>query len=140
MTRLLAPALAALVVFPAAAQSVPAQHAGDPTTAAVAAVDPAVVGQWEMVEVESEGALNQLATDVEAMACQFGADGEATASMTVTQDADTYTRERVFRFATVDGRIDAEGEADARYEVVGGDELRLTMPDGFTVRLRRTDG
>ncbi len=140
MSRLLLPALAALVALPVAAQSVSAHHGGNPSTAAAAAVDPAVVGQWEMIEVESEGVLTALETDVEEMTCHFGADGEAMASMTVTQDAETYTRERAFRFVTTDGRIDAEGDADARYEVVGTDELRLTMADGFAVRLRRTDG
>ncbi len=138
MLRLLLSALLAIIAFPASAQTATAQHAGSSTAAAVPAIDPALVGRWVLTEVEDHGALEAFSATVEAMACQFGADGEASVGVMLEQDADTYTRERAFRFVTADGQILADGADGASYEMIGPDELRLTMNEGLVVRLQRT--
>ena len=139
MARLLLLPFAALLALPSVAQTAAAQHAGSAPTTAAPAIDPALVGRWELVEVEDHGALDEFDATVDEMACQFGADGSASVGMTLEQDADTYTRERTFRFVAGGGRILAEGADGASYEMVGPDEVRLTMADGFVARLRRAD-
>lgn len=142
MPRVLA-AAALLAVLPSAAQApaaqtpAPQQTAATPSAAAGAEIDPALVGRWTLVEVEDEGQLAAFDAEIQAMACQFGADGEASIGVTVEQDADAYTRERMFRFVTDSGMILADGAGSARYEMLGADELRLTMDDGLIVRLTR---
>lgn len=139
MVRLLLVALLFTTAVPALAQSATAQHSDEKTTAAAPAIDPALVGRWVLVEVENEGSLDAFDATVEAMACHFGSDGEASVGMTLEQDDDSYTRERAFRFVTADGQILADGTAGTTYELIGPDNLRLTMADGFVARLRRAD-
>ena len=138
MTRLLLAAVLASVALPATAQTATAQHAASGTaTQPASAIDPALVGAWELVVVEAEGQMAPFEATVEDMTCEFGADGEASVGLTLDQDADTYTRERTFRFVAADGTIVADGDDRASYEVFGADEMRLTMADGFTARFRR---
>lgn len=140
MARLLLVALLAFVALPVTAQTVAAQQAASgASTQPATAIDPALVGQWELVEVEAEGRMAPFEATVETMTCHFGADGEASVGLTLDQDADTYTRERTFRFVAADGTLLADGQNPATYEVLEGDEMRLTMADGFAARFRRAD-
>ena len=140
MSRLLLAALFAFVALPSVAQTATAQRTADgPTTSPATAIDPWLVGRWELLEVEDEGAMAPFEATVEAMTCQFGADGEGSVGLTLDQDADTYTRERTFRFVAADGSLVTDGTRGATYERLGADELRLTMADGFAARFRRVD-
>lgn len=140
MPRFLVAAFAVCLALPVTAQTAASQQSPDaPVPAAAAEVDTDLVGRWLLAEVESAGSMETFAVDVKQMACQFGADGEASIGMTFEQDADTYTRERLFRFVTDEGQILSDGAGAAQYELLDSGELRLTMDTGLIVRLRRAD-
>lgn len=131
MPRLLAAALLVLATpLMASAQASP--------EVATTSVDQALIGHWQLLEVEDAGALGRFGATVEALNGVFGADGEASVAMTVAQDGEQYDRSRDFRFATRDGDIVGEDDrAMGSYESLGADEVRLTLTDGLVVRLRR---
>lgn len=139
MARLL-PLIAFLsvAVLPAASQT-QAQHAATTEPAPAPAIDPALVGQWELAEVESADALGMQDATVEKLACRFGADGEATVEMVVEQDGEQFSRSRSFRFSAADGQVLVDGVVLGVYEALDGGEIRLALPDGFVARLRRAD-
>ncbi len=130
---------ACLLVVPAKAQA-PKQSPGVPASRIVgAAIDPALVGEWELATVERLGTIEDFGAAVDEMACEFGADGEAHVMLEIEQDQDTMSRERTFRFVTLDGRIVADQGPAVAYEVVAENEIRLTTSDGLVVHLRRSD-
>lgn len=140
MSRLLAATLAACLALPVTAQTTSAQQSPDaPAPAPATEVDASLVGRWLLTEVESTGSMAPFGVQVKQMACHFGSDGEASVGVTFEQDADSYTRERLFRFVTDSGQILADGAGTAQYELLDSGELRLTMEDGLIVRLRRAD-
>lgn len=108
---------------------------------ATTSVDHALIGHWQLLEVEDVGALGRYGATVEALTGVFGADGEASVAMTVAQDGERYDRTRDFRFATRDGAIVGEDDrAMCTYEPISPDEVRLTLTDGLVVRMRRVAG
>ena len=131
---------ACLLVVPVKAQT-SQQSPGVPISAPFStAIDPALVGQWELAGVERLGAIEDFGAVVDEMACEFGADGEAHVTLAVEQDRDTMDRERTFRFVTADSRIVADHGPAVAYEILAEDEIRLTTADGLVVRLQRVEG
>ncbi len=130
---------ACLLVVPAKAQA-PRQAPGVPAARiAGAAIDPALVGEWELANVERLGTIEDFGAAVDEMSCEFGADGSAHVMLEIEQDQDTMTRDRTFRFVTLDGRIVADQGPAVSYEVIAENEIRLTTTDGLVVHLRRSD-
>ena len=131
---------ACLLVTPAKAQSSPAprQSATTPSSGPAAAIDPMLVGNWELDRVERLGEIEDFGVAVDEMECEFGADGEAHVALEVVQDLDTHERDRAFHFVTTAGRIVADQGPEVAYEVVSENELRLTTADGLVVMLRRS--
>ena len=116
------------------------QSPGVPMSAPVAAqIDPALVGTWELADVERLGTIEDFGAAVDEMACAFGADGEAHVTLAIEQDRDTMERERVFRFVTAENRIVADRGPAVGYEVLGPNDIRLVTADGLAVHLRRSD-
>ena len=111
----------------------------DSTALAQGVVDPVLVGEWTLVEVENEGRMAVFGAEIEEMACTFKAEGEGTVEMTVVQDRETIEADRSFKFETVDGRILVNDAEPIGYAVLETGEVRLSMPDGLVVRLRRAD-
>lgn len=131
---------ACLLVVPARAQTAQ-QSPGVPVSSPFStAIDPALVGQWELADVERLGAIEDFGAVVDEMNCEFGADGEAHVTLAVEQDRDTMDRERTFRFVTADSRIVADQGPAVAYEILAEDEIRLTTADGLVVRLHRVEG
>ncbi len=130
---------ACMLVVPAKAQA-PKQAPGVPAARiAGAAIDPGLVGEWVLATVERHGTIEDFGAEVDDMTCDFGADGSAHVMLEIEQDQDTMTRDRSFHFVTLDGRIVADQGPAVSYEVIDGDEIRLTTPDGLVVHLRRSD-
>ena len=135
------PAACMLVVpVKAHAQQTPQRFSpGVPTSSPVSTeIDPALVGHWELADVERLGTLDDFGAAVDEMECDFGADGQAHVTLAIEQDRDTMDRERSFRFVTADSRIVADRGPMVAYEVMGADDLRLTTADGLVVHLHRT--
>lgn len=102
-------------------------------------IDPALVGHWELANVERMGSMETFGASVDDMECEFGADGQAHVTLAVEQDRDTMERERTFRFVTQESRIVADKGPAVAYEVLGPDDIRLVTADGLAVHLRRTE-
>ena len=102
-----------------------------------AAIDPALIGEWELLEVEELGAIDDFGAAVDEMNVEFSVDGGAHVMLEIEQDQDTMERERTFRFTTLDGRIVPDQGAPVAYEILGQDDIRLTTPDGLVVHLHR---
>lgn len=124
----------------AQAQKPQRQSPGEPTSSASASIDPALVGHWELADVERLGSIEDFGAVVDEMECDFGADGEAHVTLAIEQDSDTMERARTFRFVTADSRIVADQGPAVGYEVIGENDIRLMTSDGLVVHLRRADG
>ena len=133
---------ACLLVVPAKAQTQNArQSPGVPISSPFStAIDPALVGQWELSNVERLGEIEDFGAVVDEMACEFSVDGEAHVTLAVEQDRDTIDRERSFRFVTAESRIVADHGPAVAYEILAEDEIRLTTADGLVVRMHRVEG
>ncbi len=130
---------ACLLVVPMSAQAQSRQSPGVPMSAPVsAAIDPALVGDWELLEVERLGTIDDFGAAVDEMNVEFSVDGGAHIMLEIEQDLDTMARERTFRFTTLDGRIVPDQGAPVAYEIIGQDDIRLVTPDGLVVHLHRT--
>ena len=128
---------ACMLVVPAKAQTAQ-QSPGVPVSSPFSAsIDRALVGQWELADVERLGAIEDFGAAVDEMACEFGADGSAHVLLEVEQDQDTMARERTFQFATAEGRIVPDQGPAVAYEILGEDDIRLTTADGLVVHLHR---
>ncbi|MEM1116076.1 MAG: hypothetical protein AAF845_11980 [Bacteroidota bacterium] len=103
------------------------------------AVDAALVGEWELMEVEALGEMAAFGAEVDDMTCAFGADGEAEVQISILQDLDTHARTQTFAFVTEAGQIVPDGAPAVEYAVYGGDLLELRDANGLVVRLRRVD-
>ena len=129
---------ACMLVVPAKAQTQQFSP-GVPVSSPIStAIDPSLVGQWELATVERLGAIEDFGATVDEMACEFSADGQAHVLLEVEQDQDTMERERTFQFATLEGRIVADQGPAVAYEILGADDIRLTTSDGLVVLLHRT--
>ena len=134
--RTLAAAVALLVAVPTAAQA--SGDAPEPAAPEVTApLDPALVGEWRLLMVEEAGAIGRFGGEIEAMTCEFEADGSAEVHVAVMQDRDVHEHERAFQFTTEDGAIVRPGMPPVRYEVHGGDLLVLRDEAGLVVHLVR---
>ena len=132
---------ACMLVVPAKAQTTGQQSPGVPVSSPFSAsIDQALVGHWELADVERLGAIEDFGAAVDEMACDFGADGRAHVLLEVEQDQDTMARERTFQFVTAEGRIVADQGPAVSYEIIGQDDIRLTTADGLVVTLHRTNG
>ena len=131
---------ACLLVVPVGAKAQSRQSPGVPMSAPVsAAIDPALVGEWELLEVERLGTIDDFGAAVDEMSVEFSVDGGAHVMLEIEQDRDTMARERTFRFTTLDGRIVPDQGAPVAYEIIGQDDIRLLTPDGLVVHLHRAD-
>ncbi|MEO0556636.1 MAG: hypothetical protein AAF170_00490 [Bacteroidota bacterium] len=136
MLRLLPVAALVLFAFPALGQGTGAA----PTLPDVSLqVDEALVGTWELAEVEDGGLMAELGAQIDALVLRIEADGDALVGLEVTQDLETMTREDTFNCVTVDGEIRPDDRAAISYEVLGEDELRLVDPEGVIVRMKRAE-
>ncbi|GAB5535999.1 MAG: hypothetical protein Rubg2KO_22480 [Rubricoccaceae bacterium] len=102
-------------------------------------VDQAVIGTWELAEVEDGGLMAELGAEIDALVLRIEADGEALVELEVVQDRETMTKEDTFNCTTEDGQIRPDDRAAISYEVLGEDELRLTDPQGVIVRMKRAE-
>lgn len=122
--------LALFLAAPAWAQSSqeappPAQQAVD-SADRVATVDSALVGTWTLDEVTAAGTLDALGVRVEAMTCQFAADGHAEMVMKAVQDGEAIVRDRSFAFETADGQIiQQDGDSAVTYRILDDGSLEL---------------
>jgi len=138
MLRLLPAAALLLFAFPAVAQgtgATPKMVIPDMGSS----VDQALVGTWELAEVEDGGMMAQLGAEIDALVLRIEADGAALVEMDVIQDLETMTREDTFNCTAQNGEIQPDDRAAISYEVLGEDEIRLTDPEGVIVRMKRTD-
>ena len=132
--RTLAVFAALVVALPASAQ---ANADATPPTEQAVAVDPALVGEWTLLTVEETGDIARFGGEIEAMSCDFEADGSAEVHVTVLQDRNFHKHDRAFEFTTEDGAILRDGSAPVRYAVHGGDLLVLRDTAGLVVHLVR---
>ena len=102
-------------------------------------VDQALVGTWELAEVEDGGLMAQLGAEIDALVLRIEADGEALIELEVVQDLETMTKEDTFNCTAQNGQIQPDDRAAISYEVLGEDELRLMDPEGVVVRMRRAE-
>ena len=138
MLRLLPVAAVLLVAFPAAAQGTGAgQLLVIPPMGSD--VDQAVVGTWELAEVEDGGLMAELGAEIDALVLRIEADGAALVELEVSQDLETMVREDTFNCTAQNGQIQPDDRAAISYEVLGDDELRLTDPEGVVVRMKRAE-
>lgn len=129
---------ACLLVVPVGASAQARQSPGVPRSAPVsAAIDPALIGDWELLEVERLGTIDDFGAAVDEMNVEFSVDGGAHVMLEIEQDRDTMASERTFRFTTLDGRIVPDQGAPVGYEIIGQDDIRLMTPDGLVVHLHR---
>jgi len=133
----------ALLAVPALAQSTPDAPEALPQPAAapdlaVADIDPALIGAWQLAEVVDAGRLGELDVAVEAMTCAFAADGMARVSMEIVQDLDPIASARAFAFDTEGGRIVVPDDEDVTYRLLDDGRLELETEGGLIVRLVRT--
>ena len=128
---------AALVAVPAAAQSASEPTAPVADSVEVALVDPLVVGSWTLDEVEEGGFLGLMGAEIEAMTCDFAADGTARVAMTIVQDQETRETERTFDFETAGGEIVSEGDDPVGYSVRDDGRLELSTGGGLALVLVR---
>lgn len=127
--------LAALVVAaPALAQ---ANADAAPPVERAASVDPALVGEWTLIKVQEAGEIGRFGGEIEAMSCEFDADGSAEVELTVLQDRDLHTHDQTFEFDTEDGTIVRSGAPPVQYQVLGKDLLVLRDSAGLVVQLVR---
>ena len=132
MRRLL-PVLSLLIAVPAGAQA-----DADPKPAVTArTVDAAIVGTWELAEVEDAGAMDELGAKIEQLVLLIEADGDAIVEMEVVQDRERIKKEDAFHCTTEAGRILRSDRTPIDYEVLSEDEIRLTDPQGIVLRMRR---
>ena len=104
---------------------------------AEARVDSALVGAWTLDEVSEPGLMAAYGVRVQAMTCQFTADGRAEIVMTAMQDGEAIVRDRAFDFETAGGQIVSEEDGDAvGYRILDDGALELT-DDGMVVRFVR---
>lgn len=102
-------------------------------------VDQAVVGTWELAEVENGGLMAQLGAEIDALVLRIAADGEALVALEVIQDLETMTKEDSFRCTAQNGLIQPDDRPAISYEVLSEDELRLRDPKGVVVRMKRAE-
>jgi len=119
-----------------ASQQAPGVPASSPFSTSI---DQALIGQWELANVERLGAIEDFGAAVDEMACAFGADGQAVVTLAVEQDQDTMNSNRSFRFVTAGGRIVPDQGPAVAYEVLGEDDIRLTTVDGLVVVMHRAE-
>ena len=132
-------ALAALVVAAPAFAQADATPATPAPERAAPDVDPALVGEWRLVEVVESGTIGRFGGEVERMTCAFEADGSAEVSVAVMQDRELVEQEKAFTFTTDGGAIVRAGAGPVRYEIIAGDLLVLRDPAGLVVHLVRVD-
>ena len=132
--RTLAAVLALLVALPVSAQ---ANADAAPLTESAVVVDPALVGAWTLIKVQEPGAIARFGGEIEAMSCDFAADGSAEVRLAVLQDREVHEHDRTFAYATEGGEIVGEGAPPVKYEIHGGDLLVLHDATGLVVQLVR---
>lgn len=133
--------LLAALAFVAVAAPATAQDAAETAAPAVAsAIDQALVGDWTLLRVNAAGAIARYGAQIEDMRAEFGPNGTAEVRLSVLQDRDVHERTRTFQFRTANGQIVTSGAPSVGYEVLGGDLLVLSGPDGMVVELRRVGG
>ena len=132
--RTLALAALAALATPALAQTGPV---APNTVEAANGVDPALVGEWRLVEVVAPGVLGDYGVEIQAITCRFSADGRAHMSMAAVQDGDTMSRQREFDFETEGQEIVEDGGDRVTYRVTDDGRLELT-DDEMVVRLARS--
>ena len=139
MFRVVAAAALLLTSGPALAQGANAPDASAPAPLAdgdaAPPVDAAIVGTWELAEVEDGGPFERFGAEIQDIRFAFDAAGEGYASATIVQDGATYVRESDFRFGCEDGTIVSDDHPTIHYEVLGEGVLRLTDASGLSVRL-----
>ena len=132
----------AVAALPAAAQSTPAAPEAAPPAAdsvEVALFDPLLVGEWTLDEVAEGGFLARMNAEVEAMTCDFDADGTATVAMTVLQDQETTETSSAFDYETEAGQILSDTDDPVRYRILEDGRLELSDSLGLVLRLVRAD-
>lgn len=102
-------------------------------------VDEAVVGTWELAEVEYGGLMAELGAEIDALVLRIEADGAALVELEVVQDLETMTREDSFNCTAQNGTIQPDDRPAISYEVLNADEIRLTDPEGVVVRMKRAE-
>ena len=138
MLRFLPVATLLLFAFPALAQ-------GTGTASEIvipdvgSSVDQAVVGTWELAEVEDSGLMDELGAVIDALMLRIEADGETLIELEVVQDLETMTKEDRFHCTAQNGQIQPDDRAAISYELLSADEIRLTDPQGVVVRMKRTE-
>lgn len=132
---------ALLAALPASAQaardSAPERPAVERTEAAV---DPDLVGEWRLLQVEEPGEIGAFGGEVKGMNCDFEADGSAQVRLEVMQDLELQEHAEAFPFETEGGAIVRPGAPPVRYEVLGEDLLVLRDASGLVVHLVRVGG
>lgn len=101
-------------------------------------VDQAVVGTWELAEVEDGGLMAELGAEIDALVLRIEADGDALVALEVIQDLETMTKQDSFQCTASDGMIRPEDRPAISYEVLSESEIRLRDPEGVVVRMKRT--
>lgn len=127
---------ALLLATPVLAQSTPEEPPPAPPPVQAQAIDPSLVGTWELDETVDLGFLGRMDVEVQAMRCVFRADGTADVAMTVEQDQDTTATAKTFGFSTEDGTIVTDtDDQPVRYQILEDGRLEIRDPMGLVVRL-----
>lgn len=136
--RPLALAVLALAVPAAAQTTTPALPAAPALTAdSTVAVDPQIVGEWELDEVAEGGQLGELGVEIEDMSCDFDAAGVGRVEMEMVQDLDPIQTERTFEFETDGGLIVVPDDDDVAYRLLSDGRLEMTTAGGTVLRFVR---
>lgn len=138
MLRLLSAAVALSFAAPAVAQTAVQDTLPNLEVAGVS-VDQAVVGTWELAEVEDGGLMAELGARIDMLVLRIQADGEALVELEVVQDQETMKKEDSFQCTAQNGTIWPDDRPAISYEVLGQDEIRLKDPKGVVVRMKRAE-
>ncbi|MDT0631749.1 hypothetical protein RQM47_05490 [Rubrivirga sp. S365] len=139
--RLLALLALFLTALPASAQAARDSDSERPATERTeATVDPNLVGEWRLLQVEEAGEIGTFGGEIKGMDCDFEAGGSAHVRLEVMQDLDLQEHAEAFPFETEGGAIVRPGAPPVRYEVLGEDLLVLRDPTGLVVHLVRVEG